>query len=123
MNVQKSDDFIGDLEHQFEWYVSQAGWDIAEQFLSAAEATCQLLARHPRLGPSGRFTHLRLGSWRFFLVSRPFHMHVFFYEVVCEGSCTAVVTSLVDFSNRPDEPLALTTWYRSAASSSRDWRS
>jgi plasmid stabilization system protein ParE len=58
MNIRKSDDFIADLERQFEWYVVNARWNIAERFLSGVQATCQLLGRFPKLGPAPIFlTH------------------------------------------------------------------
>jgi plasmid stabilization system protein ParE len=81
MNIRKADEFIADVELQFEWYVAQAGWDIAELYLKAVEVTCQFLGRHPRLGPTSRFKHPRLRNWRFFPVSRPFNRHVLFYEL------------------------------------------
>jgi len=30
MSARKTGDFISDVERQFEWYVVNAGWDIAE---------------------------------------------------------------------------------------------
>ena len=59
MSVRKSDDFVADIEQQFEWYVLNADWDVADRYLAAVEATCQLLGQHPRLGPRGGFTHPR----------------------------------------------------------------
>ncbi len=81
MNVRKSDDFIADVERQVEWYAINAGWDVAQHYLAAVEATCRLLGQHPQLGPHGDFTHPRLRDWRFLLVFRPFKRHVLFYEV------------------------------------------
>jgi toxin ParE1/3/4 len=81
MNVRKSDVFIGDVERQFEWYARKAGWDVADRYLEAVEATCNLLARYPQLGPPTRLSHPRLRDWRFFVVFRPFKKHVLFYEV------------------------------------------
>lgn len=81
MNVRKSDDFIADVERQFEWYVVNAGWPVADRYLAAVEATCRLLGQYPQLGPLGGFSHPRLRAWRFFLASRPFKKHVLFYEV------------------------------------------
>jgi plasmid stabilization system protein ParE len=81
MKVRKSDDFIADLERQFEWYGMHAGSEVAERYLAAVEATCQLLGQHPQLGPLGGFSHPRLREWRFFLIFRPFNRHVLFYEV------------------------------------------
>ncbi len=82
MSVRKSDDFIADVERQFEWYAVNAGWGVAQRYLDAAEATCRLLGQHPQLGPRGGFAHPRLRDWRFFVVFRPFKKHVLFYEVV-----------------------------------------
>ena len=81
MSVRKSDDFMADVERQFEWYVLNAGWEVADQYLDAVEATCHLVEQHPRLGPLGGFTHPRLRDWRFLVVFRPFKKHVLFYEV------------------------------------------
>ena len=81
MSVRKSDDFLEDVERQFEWYAVNAGWEVAEQYLSSVEGTCRLLELHPQLGPPGGFAHPRLREWRFFLVFRPFNKHVLFYEV------------------------------------------
>ena len=85
MNVRKTDDFITDIERQFEWYVVNAGWEVADRYLVAVEATCRLLGQHPHLGPCGSFAHPRLREWRFLLVFRPFNKHVLFYEVLDDG--------------------------------------
>ena len=84
MSARKSDDFIADVERQFEWYAVNAGWEIAERYLDAVEATCQLLARHPQIGPLAGFSHTRLRNWRFIVVFRPFQKHVLFYETAGE---------------------------------------
>ena len=81
MSVRKSDDFMADVERQFDWYVVNAGWEVAEGYLAAVQAACHLLEQHPQLGPRCRFTHARLRDWRFFVVFRPFKKHVLFYEV------------------------------------------
>ena len=80
MSVLKSDDFISDVERQFEWYVLNAGWDIADAWLDSVEATCRLLGQHPLLGPRAGLNHPRLREWRFIVVFRPFQKHVLFYE-------------------------------------------
>jgi plasmid stabilization system protein ParE len=82
MSARKSDDFISDVERQFEWYAVNADWGIADHFLAAVEATCQLLGQHPRLGPCAGFSHPRLRDWRFIVVFRPFQKHILFYETV-----------------------------------------
>jgi plasmid stabilization system protein ParE len=82
MSVRKSDDFLADVERQYEWYAREADWDVADRYLAAVEATCQLLGQHSQLGPRGGFQHPRLSEWRFFVVPRPFQKHVLFYEVM-----------------------------------------
>src|SRR4051794_16871639 len=82
MSLSKSDDFIADVEGQFEWYENKAGWDVAERYLASVEATCSLIEKHPQLGPGGAFKHPRLQAWRFFVIPRPFNKHLVFYEVI-----------------------------------------
>jgi plasmid stabilization system protein ParE len=84
MNVRKTDDFIADVERQFEWYARNASWSVGDRFLDAVEATCRLLGQHPFLGPRGGFAHPFLCEWRFFLVFRPFNKHILFYEVMSD---------------------------------------
>ena len=81
MSVCKTDDFIADIERQFEWYVVNTGQEVAERYLDAVAATCRLLGQRPQLGSRGGFTHPRLRDWRFFVVFRPFKKHILFYEL------------------------------------------
>ena len=81
MSLRKSDDFIADVERQFQWYAVNASWEIADRYLDAVEATCQLLGQHPQLGPLAGFSHPRLRDWRFIVVVRPFQKHILFYEI------------------------------------------
>ena len=81
MSLLKSDDFLADMEQQFEWYAIYAPQEIAERYLDAVEATCFLLERHPLLGPKVNLTHPRLQDWRFMVLFRPFQKHILFYEV------------------------------------------
>ncbi len=81
MSARKSGDFIADMERQFEWYAVNANWEIAERYLAAVEAVCQLLARHPQLGSRAGFSHPSLRDWRFIVVFRPFQKHILFYEL------------------------------------------
>lgn len=43
MNVRRTDEFIADLERQFDWYSANAGSEAADRYLDAVEATCRLL--------------------------------------------------------------------------------
>lgn len=81
MNVRKTDAFIADVERQFQWYLGNAPEEVADRYLNAIESSGRLLGCHPWLGPRGGFTHPRLSNWRFFVVARPFHQHVLFYEI------------------------------------------
>jgi len=81
MSLLKSADFIADVQRQAAWYAEREGWELADRYLEAVEATCQLLAEHPQLGPRGGFHNRRLRHWRFFLVFRPFQKHILFYEL------------------------------------------
>jgi len=69
MTVRKSDDFIADLDCQFQWYADNASWEVAESYLAAVQAACRLLEQYPLLGPCGGFTHQRLREWRSFVHS------------------------------------------------------
>ena len=86
MSVRKTDDFLADVERQYEWYVRNANSEVADAYLAAVEATCKLFGQHPQLGPRGGFTHPRLHDWRFAVVFRPFKKHLLFYEVIGEDS-------------------------------------
>ena len=48
MSVRKSDDFVADVERQYEWYVLHADWEVAEQYLAAVAATCRLCSHNTR---------------------------------------------------------------------------
>ena len=45
MNVRKSADFIADVERQSEWYAVNAGWLVADLYLTAVEASGERIAR------------------------------------------------------------------------------
>ena len=81
MSVRRAGVFIADLERQFEWYKLEAGPQVAERYLTAVEATCKLLGAYPLLGSPLGSKHPRLCGWRSFLVLRPFHRHILFYEI------------------------------------------
>jgi plasmid stabilization system protein ParE len=76
--------FIADVERQYEWYAVHANPEIADRYLAAVEATCALIAAHPRIGPLANCTHPRLAGWRFLTVLRPFQRHLVFYEITAD---------------------------------------
>ncbi|HEY3763216.1 MAG TPA: type II toxin-antitoxin system RelE/ParE family toxin [Verrucomicrobiae bacterium] len=81
MSLRKSETFISDVEKQFQWYLANANWEIADRYLEAVEATCNLLEKHPLIGPRAKLSHPRLREWRFIVTLRPFQKHILFYEV------------------------------------------
>jgi len=81
MNVRKAGAFIADVERQFEWHTMEAGWEVADRYLTTVEATCKLLGTFPFLGSTIGSNLPRLRGWRSFVVLRPFNAHVLFYEV------------------------------------------
>lgn len=84
MILRKSALFLADVEEQAEWYLRNAGLEIAEAYLQTVEACCQLIQKYPQLGPLGRFSHPKLKDWRFFVVAPPFQKHLLFYELADE---------------------------------------
>lgn len=85
LGLHRTGDFVADLERQYAWYAEQAGWDVADRYLAAVEATCALIAAHPFLGPIAGFKHPRLATWRFVVVARPFQKHIIFFEMTARG--------------------------------------
>ena len=86
MSLFKSDDFIADVERQFDWYQDNAEWEVADRYLNTVEATCRLLNKLPLIGSKSGLAHPRLKEWRFMVVLRPFQKHILFYEVKDGGT-------------------------------------
>jgi plasmid stabilization system protein ParE len=82
MNLVKTQVYLDDIQQQHEWYASKAGWDIAERYLEALQRMDVLLLSQPFIGPVATFKHPKLKTFRFFLLSRPFHAHLVFYTVM-----------------------------------------
>jgi plasmid stabilization system protein ParE len=70
-----------DFQAQYEWYLIQAGEEIAERFLKALEDTLKLLQERPDLGRRRRFRHPALRNLRSFQVARPFERILIFYRL------------------------------------------
>ena len=80
LRVQRSEWFIGDLEHYAAWYDREAGWELAERYLRAVTATLARLAERPTLGPGTSFEAPELRGLRCLTVERPFQKHLLFYR-------------------------------------------
>jgi hypothetical protein len=80
MSVRKSDDFIADVERQFEWYAVNAGWDVASNpsppckpAADSSDASTTWTARRRR--------H-RVFAISVSLSFPPVQRHVLFYELL-----------------------------------------
>ncbi|MEK7678372.1 MAG: type II toxin-antitoxin system RelE/ParE family toxin [Verrucomicrobiota bacterium] len=80
LRVQRSEWFIGDLEHYAAWYDREAGWEVAERNLNAVAATLARLADRPTLGHGTHFDALELRGLRCMKAGRPFQKHLIFYR-------------------------------------------
>ena len=80
LRVQRSEWFMGDLEHYAAWYDRETGWNIAERYLKAVAATLARLAEEPTLGSGTGFDALELRGLRFRQVEKPFQKHLIFYR-------------------------------------------
>jgi len=78
--IRKSDAFLADLDSQFRWYESQAGWDVAWRYLLHVDEALKQLAEHPELGWRRNVNHPELRYLRCWLIARPFHRHLIFYR-------------------------------------------
>ena len=78
LRVQRSEWFIGDLEHYAAWYDREAGWELAERYLKAVAAILVGLAERPTLGHRTVFDAPELSGLRCFAVAKPFQKHLVF---------------------------------------------
>lgn len=80
LRVQRSEWFLGDLEHYAAWYDREAGWEIAERYLKAVAATLARLAAMPTLGHGTNFDAPELRELRCLKAEKPFQKHLIFYR-------------------------------------------
>lgn len=80
LRIQRSEWFMGDLEHYAAWYDREANWDVAERYLQAVAVTLAKLAKMPDLGHSTIFAANELQGLRCLVVEKPFHKHPIFYR-------------------------------------------
>jgi plasmid stabilization system protein ParE len=89
----QSEDFLLDVEQQFDWYVHESKLDLADaielaqKFKIAVLDTLEFLLRHPGAGRRRfpQFTDLQgTRSWR---VNRPFDRFLIYYHIQGESLC------------------------------------
>ena len=80
LRIQRSDWFLGDLEHYAAWYDREANWELAERYLRAVAAALTRLAGMPGMGRPVHFPSPELRGLRCWQAERPFHKHLIFYR-------------------------------------------
>ena len=94
-----------DLTNQYNWYLENAGVDIAERFLNAFDATVEKLGRSPMLGRIRRFRAAELTGVRSIAVAGAFGSHlVFFRATKTVLSLERVMHGARDLERRLVEP-------------------
>lgn len=69
-----------DLTLQYQWYLNNAGREVAERFLTEFDSTVDRLARRPSLGRVRRFRARELTGIRSLPVGGRFGVHLIFYR-------------------------------------------
>lgn len=80
LRLERSEYFWADLEQRVDWYRDNAGPEIAERFVSAAQSTLTALCQTPGLGRPRYKTWPELSGIRSFRILPPFHRHLIFYR-------------------------------------------
>jgi plasmid stabilization system protein ParE len=80
LRIQRSEWFVGDLEHYAAWYDRAAGWALAARYLQAVAVTLHKLSEMPTLGHPALFTSPELIGMRCVLVAKPFQKHLIFFR-------------------------------------------
>jgi toxin ParE1/3/4 len=80
LRIQRSEWFIGDLEHYAAYYDREAGWELMERYLRSVAATLDRLALMPGIGHPTSFEAPALHDLRCHSVERPFRKHLIFYR-------------------------------------------
>jgi plasmid stabilization system protein ParE len=74
-------EFDADFEQQYQWYLREAGEEVAARFFRSIAETLPLLATHPDAGSRRKFKHPKLQNLRSFSARRPFQNILIFYKV------------------------------------------
>jgi toxin ParE1/3/4 len=83
--VRKRESAKRDLIQQWVWYAENAGIDVADRFLRAADETLELLATQPESGAAFFVRQPELQSMRRFPVSDAFGKILLFYFPLLDG--------------------------------------
>jgi len=80
LSLRRSEDFNGDFDLQYRWYLENANPTVAARYLDAVWATLKLLATQPELGRRRKFRNASLHNLRSFRVVSPYEVHLIFYR-------------------------------------------
>jgi toxin ParE1/3/4 len=104
--LHRAEKFNADFDQQYNWYLEQAGEELAERFLNAVEITLQSLLAQPDLGRRRKFRHPALAGIRSFQVKPPFQNILIFYRhAATELSAERLMHGTRDLPRRLSEPL------------------
>ena len=105
--LRRSEDFDGDFDLQYRWYLEHADATVANRYLDAVWATLLLLVTQPELGRRRRFRHSALKNLRSYRVVAPFEVHLIFYRHdASELSVERLMHGARDLPHRLVEPPA-----------------
>jgi toxin ParE1/3/4 len=79
--LEVGEEFQSDFEQQYQWYLREAGEEVAERFFRSVAETLPLLTTHPDFGNRRRFQNPILQNLRSFRARRPFQNILIFYRV------------------------------------------
>ena len=106
LSLHRAEKFNADFDQQYNWYLEQAGEELAERFLNAVEITLQSLLAQPDLGRRRKFRHSALTGIRSFQVKSPFQNILIFYRhTAAELSVERLMHGSRDLPRRLAEPL------------------
>jgi plasmid stabilization system protein ParE len=78
--LEVGEEFNSDFDKQYQWYLREAGEEMAERFFRSIAETLPLLATHPEVGSRRKFKHPILQDLRFFQPNARFKTFLFFTE-------------------------------------------
>jgi toxin ParE1/3/4 len=105
LSLRRSEDFDGDFDLQYRWYLEHANATVANRYLDAVWSTLRLLAAQPELGQRRRFRHSAFKNLRPFRAVSPYQLHLIFYRHdAVELSVERVMHGARDLPSRLIEP-------------------
>ena len=106
LSLHRAEKFNADFDQQYNWYLEQAGEELAERFFNAVEITLQSLLAQPDLGSTRKFRPFALTGIRSFQVKSPFQNILIFYRhTAAELSVERLMHGSRDLPRRLAEPL------------------